>query len=327
MKHLATVLASIATFLLLAGSPLSYAAGTGADSYPNMPVRIVLPYPPGGAGDLVARYVAAKLTEKWGKTVIVENRPGAGTIIGASFVAQADPDGYTLLYTANSHIINAHLMKLPYDPMKSFVPITTTARAPYVLLLNPSVPANNLAQFLTYVKENPGKVNFGVMGVGGLTYIAAAQLQAMAGLKMEMVVYKGAAPAMQGILGGEIQAYYDTVSTIMPYLKEGRLKVIGVSGSNPIEGLPDVPPISKMVPGYDVMLWHGLFAPAGTPQEIVDRIATDVGDILNAKSTQEKFLPLGLEPFPQSPSQFAEYLKKEDTSTAKIIKDADIKLE
>ena len=328
MKHLGTILKSIvalAMLAMLAGLPLAHAAG--AVEYPANPVRIIIPYPPGGAGDLVARYVAARLTEKWGKAVVMENRPGGGTVIGATAVAQAAPDGYTLLYTANSHIINAHLMKLPYDPMNSFAPITTTARAPYLLLLNPSVPADNLAQFLAYAKANPGKVNFGVMGVGGLTYIAAAQLQAMTGIKMEMVVYKGAAPAMQGILGGETQAYYDTASTIMPYVKEGRLKAIGITGPTPDTDLPNVPQISKTVPGYEVMLWHGLFAPAGTPPAIVDKISRDVGDILNLPATHEKFSPLGLEPFPASPSEFAAYLKAEDASSARIIKEANIKLE
>jgi tripartite-type tricarboxylate transporter receptor subunit TctC len=322
MKFLGTIFKAATALAMLSAITPAYAAD--ANDYPSHPVRIIIPYTPGGAGDLVVRYVAAELTNKWGKTVVVENRPGGGTVIGASAVAKAEPDGYTLLYTANSHIINAHLMKLPYDAMKSFAPIGTTASAPYLLLLNPSVPANTMGEFLAYAKVNPGKLNFGVQSVGGLTYIAAEQLQAMAGIKMEMVAYKGAAPAMQGILSGDTQVYYDTASTTMPYVKEGKLKAIGVTGPTAYE---DIPPVSKTVPGYEIMLWHGLFAPAGTPPAIIDKVSRDVKEIINLPATRERFASLGLNPFPKNAAQFADYLKTEDASYAKIIKEANIKLE
>lgn len=317
-----TALAACA--LLAAGATL---AAEDAAKFPERPVRVIVPYAAGGTSDVLARLVAQKLSERWGQQVVIENRAGGGTVIGASAVARAAPDGHTLLLTNNTHFINPHLMaNLPYDAMRDFTPVSTLATSAYLLLLKPSVPAQNLQEFLAYVKAHPGKVNFGTHGPGGLTHLAAELLNMTAGTRMQMVQYKGAGPALTGILAGEVDVYLDAPATTVPHVKSGKLRAIGISGKTRLASLPDVPPISEAgVPGFDVTIWYGLLGPANLPAAVTRKINTDLAAVLALPEVKNKLEGLGVTPFASSQTDFVRFVQAEQDKYGRIVKAADIK--
>ena len=300
-------------------------AGAQAD-YPNRPIRLIVPYAAGGTSDLLARYIGQKLTDSWGQPVIVDNRPGGGTVIGASAVAKSPPDGYTFLLANNTHVINAHLMaSLPYDALKDFTPAATLATSAYLLLLNPSVPANDLRSFLALARSQPGKLNFGTHGVGGLTHLAAELLNSMAGIRLEMVQYKGAGPAMAGILGGEVQVYLDAPATTIPHVQSGKLRAIGITGTERLPTLAQVPTVAEAgLPGFDVTIWYGLLGPAGMPASIVAKLTAEINRVLAQPDVREKLVALGVTPYPSTGDAFSGFMRREHERYGRVIRDARI---
>jgi tripartite-type tricarboxylate transporter receptor subunit TctC len=298
-------------------------------AFPSKPVRLVVPYTAGGASDALARYIGVKLGEIWGQQVVVENRPGGGTAIGALAVAHAPPDGYTLLLVNNTHVINQLLMpNLPYDAFKDFTPVTTLATSPYLFLLNPGVPAHNLQEFIALAKSKPGKLNFGTGGIGGLTHLAGELFNSMAGVKISMIHYKGAAPVTNALLSGEIDAYLDTPATTLQFVQTGRLKTIGITGAKRLASLPQVPTVAEAgLPGFDVTLTFGFLGPAGLPPAIVRKLTADINRVLAMPDVDEKLSGLGVTPYPTDSADFTRWLKAEYDKYERVIQTAHIKIE
>src|SRR5512144_2335881 len=281
--------------LLVAG----FAAGAWAQDYPTKPIRIVVPFPPGGATDLLARAVAQRLTEKWGQAVLVDNRPGAGGNIGSELVAKSAPDGYTLeMGTVGTHSINASLYaKMPYDHVKDFVPIILVAGVPNVLVVNPALPVNSVQELVAYAKANPGKLNFASSGNGTSIHLSGELFKVMAGVQMTHVPYKGSAPALQDLIGGQVQLMFDNLPPSLPQIKAGKLRALAVTTATRSPALPDLPTIAESgLPGFEASSWFGIVAPAGTPPAIVAKLNAEVAKWLASPEAQEKLLALGANP-------------------------------
>ncbi|HYF16296.1 MAG TPA: tripartite tricarboxylate transporter substrate binding protein [Ramlibacter sp.] len=295
--------------------------------FPDKPVRIVLPYPPGGLSDVLARFIGQKLSERWRQQVVVDNRPGGGTVPGASAVQKSAPDGLTLLLHNNTHVINAHLIpNLPYSPIRDFTPVSMLATSAYLMLAKPQLPARTFQEFVALAKAEPSKFNFGTHGPGGLTHVAAEMLNAAAGIRMEIVQYKGAGPALNGILAGDIDVYFDAPATTLQHVQSGRLRALGISGRTRLPSLPQVPTLAEAgVSGYDVTIWYGLLGPAGVPEALVTRINNDVGAVLAQPDVRERLESLGVGAFPLPPASFAQLMRSDDERYGRIIRQANIK--
>lgn len=298
-------------------------------SYPTKQIRIIVPLTPGGSTDNMARLVAEKLRIAWGQPVIVENRPGANTIIGTELAARSAPDGYTLLVVSNTHdIIPLLKPNLPYDPVKSFIPVATLASARFVLLVHPSVPANNLQQFIALAKSKPGQLNFGSSGSGSGAHIAGEVFNELAGVHIQHIPYKGGAQSMTDAIGGQVQVSFNTPMIAAPYIKSGQLKGLAVSGKTRLALLPQVPTFSEAgLPAYDERAWQGVFAPAGTPKPIVEKLSAEIARILNTPSVQQQLQKEGVEPFISTPDQFAALIQADTQKLTNLIKTNNIKLE
>jgi tripartite-type tricarboxylate transporter receptor subunit TctC len=270
----------VAVALLAAGAlglvPLAHAQS----GYPGKPVRLVVPFPAGGTTDILARAVAQKLSEAWGQSVVVDNRPGAGGNIGSELVARAAPDGYTLLMgTVGTHAINASLYsKMPYDHVKDFAPVILVAGVPNVLVVNPSVPVNSVPELIAYLKANPGKVNFASSGSGTSIHLSGELFKVMTGVQMTHVPYKGSAPALTDLVGGQVQLMFDNLPSSLAFIKAGKLRALAVTSAARAAALPDVPTIAESgVPGFEASSWVGVLAPTGTPPDVIARINAEVG--------------------------------------------------
>jgi len=257
---------------------LMLAAGAACASaqvaYPNKPVRLVVPYPPGGIGDTLARELGTQLGVRLGQPVIVDNRPGGSQMIGADVVAKSPPDGYTLfLGSLSSLVLNVYSHKsMTYDPCKDFSPVSMFFNTPLYLVVNPSMPVKNVQEFVDYTKAHPGKVSFGSIGTGSSLHLSGEMFKAAAGVDMLHVPYKGSVPAVTDLIGGQIQALFDAGTSSLPQVRGGKLRVLGVTSAKRASGTPDIPAIAETVPGYDASFWFAIFAPAGTPKPIVDRL-------------------------------------------------------
>jgi tripartite-type tricarboxylate transporter receptor subunit TctC len=301
-----------------------------AQAYPSKPIRLVVPFPAGGSLDVIARAIGQKLSEAWGQPVIVDNRPGAGGNIGADLVAKSAPDGYTVLEGAlSTHAVNVSLYaKLPYDPIKDFAPITLVAVTPNVLVLNPSVPANSVKELIAYAKANPGKLSFGSGSNGSAGHLAGELFKIDAGVDMVHVPYKGAAPAMQDLLGGQIQLMFDNLANSMQQVRAGKLKALAVTTQQRSPLVPDLPTLAEAgVPGFDISTWWGFMAPAGTPSYIIAKWNTEVTRILRTPEMKAVFALQGAEPAPDTPEQFASFIKSEIPKYAKIVKESGAKVD
>ena len=309
---------------VVAGLIVSNAAP--AQSWPTRPVRFVVPFIAGSSPDVTARLVATRLTEALGQTVIVENRPGAAGIIGAELVAKSAPDGYTLLYPVNSVICaNQHLYpKLPYDALKSFVPVTMTVNFGYVLLARSSFPANDLNGLIALAKAEPDKLNFGSGGIGVGNHIAMEMLLQMTGAKMVHIPHRDSAVS---VVMGDSDVSMVPATTAIPLIRGGKTKGFGVSVPNRLAALPDMPSIGEIVPGYSADAWHGLLAPAGTPQPVVERLAAETAKVLAIPEIRKRLLDLGLTPIGDTPAQFAATVKSDFDKWGRAIRAANIKLE
>jgi tripartite-type tricarboxylate transporter receptor subunit TctC len=324
MKTQAAVIGCIAT---LAGS---HTESVFAQSYPTRAVRIVVAQAAGAQSDLFARLLGQKLGESLGQSVISDPRPGAGGAIGAEMVARATPDGYTLLMGTNStHGSNPALfLKLPYDPIKDFAPITLTVITPYVLTLHPSLPATDLKQFIAFAKARPGQLNYASAGNGSTHHLCGELLKSMAGLNIVHVPYKGGPPATMAVLGGEMSMHFSTVSALHMHIKNGKLKAPGVTAAKRSSLLPDVPTLSEAgLPGFEMLSWFGLLAPASTSQTIISRLNAETIKALNTSEMKSSIAAQGAEVMPGSPDQFADYIKSEIARIGKIAKTAGIKAE
>jgi len=315
----------MARWLLAASIALFSALGL-AQGFPERPVRIVVPLTPGGSPDTIARAIAAALQGAWPQPVVVENRPGGSQNIGADLVAKSPPDGHTwLLAPDNVFSVNPYLGKPPFDPLTDFIPVTLLARIQFLLVVHPSVPANSVAELIAHAKSKPGELNHGSSGNGSPQHLGAAMLQLMTGTKMNHVPYKGAAPAVADLLPGRIQVWIGAANTLLPHIREGKLKLLASSAPQRFPNLGDTPTIGESVPGYALDPWLGLFVPAKTPMETVQKIHSEVTKIVNAPELKGRLAPQGIMLETNSPAEFAKYIRDDNTRWGKVIREAGIK--
>jgi len=298
--------------------------------YPTRPVHIVVPYPAGGAVDAFARVLTQQLSELWGQQVVVDNRPGASTMIGADQVAKSPPDGYTLLLTAElTLVIVPHLYeKIPYDPLRDFTPIVALVSATQALVANPSLPVKTVKDLVALAKTKPGQLTYGSFGNGSTGHLNMEVLQAMTGARFNHIPYNGAGPAMNDVIGGHIDFMLAALSIVKGNVQAGKLRMIGVGSNHRSSEFPDVPTISESgAPGFEAKSWFGLVAPAGTPPDVIKKINQDVTKVISDRAFAEKFLAAqGLEPITGTPEQFAALVRAETVRWGKVVKDADIKV-
>ena len=299
-------------------------AAAAQDAYPARTVTVIVPQAPGGANDAIARIVTQKLTEQTGQQFIVDNRTGAGGNIGTAAAAKAKPDGYTLLLTVNStHVINPWLYKAPgFDPVKDFEPITPVATAGYVLVANNDFPPNNVAELIKSAKAAPGKYLIASAGNGTLNHLIGEMLQKASGIQLTHVPYKGAAAAVTDVIGGQVQLSVQSLPSSISFIKAGRLKVLGVVNEKRVSALPEVPTIGETIKGFGSTPWYGLFAPAGTPKAIVERLQSEAAKALDSADAREKLAGVGCEPFKSSPQQFASLIKDDLLKWQRIVKES-----
>jgi len=299
-----------------------FAATAHADTYPSKPVTMVVPYPAGGATDVVARAVAERLTQSWGQSVIVENRAGAGTTIGASSVARSKGDGYTLFMTTSAHTISGHLYnKLSYDPVKDFAPITLVTKVPLVLVVNPAVPAKTLPEFLAYLKQNGGSVNFASPGNGTAQHLSGELFKIATQSGITHVPYRGDAPAFTDLAGGQVQMMLATITSALPLIESGKLRALAVANGKRVQALRNVPTFAEAgMPGFEAATWFGLLAPASIPQEQAQRIYEDVSRIVATPDMQKRLEGLGGEVVNSTPKAFAAFMNQEEEKWGQAVK-------
>jgi tripartite-type tricarboxylate transporter receptor subunit TctC len=305
-------------------------ASVNAQSYPSRVVRLVVPFPPGGPLDISGRLLAQKLSEAWGQSVVVENRPGAGGNIGADLVAKSAPDGYTIVMGAlSTHAVNPSLYpKMPYDAVKDFAPITLLATTPNVLVVNPSLPVNSVKDLIAYAKANPGKLSFGSGSNGSAGHLAGELFKVDTGTDIVHIPYKGGAPATQALLAGDVQFMFDNLANATPQIKAGKLKALAVTTADRSKLAPDLPTMAEAgVAGFDISTWFGLLAPAGTPKDVVAKWNADVTRILNSPEMRERLTLLGAEAAPTTPEQFAAFIQRELAKYARIVKASGAKVD
>ena len=295
-----------------------------AQSYPVKPVRIVVPFPPGGTSDILARTLGQKLAEEWGQQVVVDNRPGAGANIGAENVARSAAEGYSLLILSTAHTINPSLYKkLAYDPVKDFAPVTMLVATSQVLVVHKSVPVSTLKEFIAFAKKHPGELLYSSAGSGSQPHLSAELFKTMTGINYVHVPYKGAPPAMVDLLAGHVALTFATAPSAVPYVKSGQLRALGVSTAKRIAALPDVPTIAEAgVPGYEATGWNGLVAPAGTPAPIIEKLNGAFVKVLRTPAVASYLSGQGADPDPGTAAEFAAYIKSEIAKWAKVVQDS-----
>jgi len=298
-----------------------------AQSYPTKPIRLVVPYPPGGPTDFVGRAVSAKLTELLGQQVVVDNRPGAGTIIGSELIARAAPDGYNLLFGTGGGTFLAPLMlpKVPYDPQKDFASVAMLVMSPQVLVVHPSVGANSVKELIAVAKAKAGQLNFSSVGTGTSPHLGGELFKSLAGVDILHVPYKGTAPAMTDLIAGRVQLAFSSIPTVLTHVQAGRLRMLGTGGTKRSPALPDIPPIADTVPGFELVTWYAIFAPAGTPVAIVNRLSSETAKVLKDADIQKRFGDQGLEPTIMTPQELKRYTESDVSRWTKLIKAANIK--
>jgi tripartite-type tricarboxylate transporter receptor subunit TctC len=307
----------LAAALLTAGDPAA------AQSYPNRPIRMVVPLSPGGFADVPARLVAPKLSAALGQQVFVENKPGAGGTIGADFVAKSKPDGYTLLFTGTPHVISAWLYKnLPYDALKDFAPVALVASGPYVVVVNPQLQVSSVSELVALAKAQPGKIDFASSGNGSAQHLVGALFNSMAGIELNHVPYKGSGPAMQDLVSGQVKVSFAGIPNVMTHVRSGRLRALAVTTPKRSPDLPDVPTVAEAgVPGYEATLWLNLAAPAGTPPEIVQRLYVEVGKVLQDPDVLQGFRAAGVEASLLDPAALGAFMRSEHEKWGKVVRD------
>lgn len=304
-------------------------AGTAAaQNYPVKPVRIVVPFSPGGPNDILARIIAQKLTESWGQQVLVENRPGGGTVIGTEIVAKSPPDGHNLLMVSTSHTTNPTLVrKLPFDTLRDLAPVILVANSSNVLLAHPSLPAKSVKELIAIAKARPDQVAYGSGGNGTSTHLSGEMLCQMGGVKMIHVPYKGAGPANIALLSGQITWMFGNAIPSVPYIKSGRLRALAVTGRQPIPALPGVPIVASTLPGFEANSWYGVSAQGGTPKDVIAKLNQDIGRILRTSDMRARLEAEGAEAGGGDPEEFGRFFRSEIDKWAQVIRSAGIRLE
>jgi tripartite-type tricarboxylate transporter receptor subunit TctC len=304
----------------------SLAAEANAQSWPSRPVRIVVPSPPAGGTDIIARVMADNFSRVFKQQFFVENRPGAGNMIGIESVARAAPDGYTFLLTASTLSLNSVLYKkISYDPIKDFAPITIAATAPNVLIINPAIPAKTLKEFIALAKKEAGKLTYGTPGIGTSPHMSMELFKSLAGVDLQHIPYRGTAPALTDVISGQITSMFSNALTAKPQIESGKVRALGVTTTTRSGTMPDIPAIAEAgVPGYDAVQWYGFLAPAGTPQPILAQIHAEAMKALNSAEMKEKLASDGAEPAPSTPEAFAAHIRNEIEKWRKVAKAAGI---
>ena len=306
---------------------LALVSAAAAAQFPTKPVRIVVPYAPGGGTDIISRQLAQKLAEAWGQNVFVENRAGANGITGTEVILKSAPDGHNLVVVVAAHVINASLQaSMPFDPVADVTPITLIARSPWVIVVTPSVPAKDLREFVSYAKANPGKLRFGSSEPS--SRLAGEQFKQLAGIDLQHVPYKGGSQIMTDMLGGHIETGFTSTLTVLQHYKSGKLKVLAVAGKLRHPSMPDVPTaIEAGYPDYETYAWYGMYGPKGMPREVVTRIQQEIARVLNLPDMNERLSQFGAEPIASSPENFAAFTRAEHDKFAKLVKAAGIRPE
>jgi len=302
----------------LAGAVLLLASATAfAQAFPSKPIRIVVPFPPGGGADTLARIMEPKLASIWAQPVIVENRPGASGHIGADFVAKSVPDGSTLLMSSTASLTEKNV--------DQFAPVSLVSASPYVVVANPKVAAANIRELIAFARANPGKLSFGSSGTGAASHLSAELLKSMAGIDLLHVPYKGTGQAVTDLVAGHLDLMFAPAQTVMPYVRESRLKALAITGSKRSETLPDLPTVAESgLPGYEAVGWFGLLAPAATPKATVAKLSADANRVLAMRDVREKMLGLGAEPAGNTPEEFASFVRGDQAKWSRLMKEAGI---
>lgn len=312
---------------LFAALTIGMACAVVAQPYPSKPVRVILGFPPGGAVDILTRIMAPKLSEKWGQQIVVDNRPGAGSMIAAEIVANGAADGYALLMITASHIVSASLYrKLAFHPVDSFAAVTQVAATSIALLTHPSVPVKSVKELIALAKARPGQLNFGSSGTGSILHLAGELFKRMAGVNIVHVPYKGAGPAYIDLIGGQLELMFGAVPSALPHVEAGKLRAIAVTSAKRWPALPEVPTIAESgVPGYEVTNWYGLLAPAGTARQIVERLHDEFAGVLRMQDVAQAFMRSGAEPVSSTPREFQALLSSELAKWTQVIREAGIR--
>lgn len=319
MRHAIAAGASAAALIALFTVPLDVGA---QDKYPSKPVTLIVPQAPGGANDTVARLVAHKLSENLGQQFVVENRPGAGGNVGTALAAKAARDGYTLMLTVQSaHVINPALYKSTgFDPVKDFAPVSLVGTVAYVLVAHPAFPANNIKELIAEAKSKPGQLNYASAGNGTLNHLLGEILKTQAGIDVVHIPYKGAAASATDVVGGRVPLSFQSMPSVVSFIQAGKLKVLGVANEKRVPSLPNMPTIGETIPGFGATSWYGMFAPAGTPKEIITRLHGEIVKALGAKDLQDKMAAQGAEPAANTPEEFAAMIQQELPKWAAAVK-------
>ena len=322
------------TGLRAAGLPalliaLAASAPAAAQQYPSRPVRFIVAFSTGGAADLLARTIGQKLSERWNQQVVIDNRAGAGGMIGMQLAAKAPADGYTLLMGSSSNLaIGPALQPNPgYDPAKDYAAVTDVANVPIVMAIHPSIPAKTLAELVQHAKARPGQLSFASSGAGATPHISGELFRLRAGIELLHVPYKGGGEAVSAVLGGQVPISFGAVSTSIPHMKSGKLRGLGVTSPKRLASLPDVPAIAEYIPGYEVVQWFGVFVPAGTPRPLVARLNTEIRAVLALPEVRERYVSLGVEPQDSSAEAFGAYVQAEIVKWSRLLKEMGIRSE
>jgi len=307
---------------------LAFATAASAQTYPTKPLRLVIPFPPGGSNDVVGRMIAFQLSERLGKSVVVDNQGGAGGIIGTEAVARASPDGYTLLLISVAHAFGASMYKLPYDPVGAFAPVSILGTGPVALCVNPKLPVSSLEDLIALAKSKPGELNYATAGVGSFQHLSSALFKLQSGLDIVHIPFKGGGPAMADVVAGNTQIVIGSLIQMLPQINSGRLKILGIGSAKRVPALPNVPTISEAgVPGYEATNWWGIIAPAGTPKAVIDRLHKELSAVLATSETKKRFETEGGEAVQMSSEDFGKFIVAETAKWAKVVKEAGIKPE
>jgi len=325
MRGMKFVLGSVAP---IAAAMLGVAPPAIAQQYPTKPVRIIVPFAPGGGSDFIARFTAQRLTAALGWQVIVENRPGAGGLLGIESGVKADPDGYTLTLINSSYTVNPALYPIKFDPLNDITPVIQVSQGPILVVANPKLPVKTTKELIALAKSKPGQISFASAGQGSTSHMAAELFMSTAGIKMNHIPYKGTGPALTDTIGGQTEIFFSSTATALPHVKAGRLRAIAVTTAKRLAAEPDVPALAESgVPGYDVALFYGLVGPKGLPRPVVDRINTEVNKILKLKETADQLQTDGVSPAGGTPEKFAQQIRKEVELWRKVVAATGVKVE
>jgi len=322
--NLSAILSAFALLFLCGGAP----SPAHAQTYPARPIRLIIPFPPGGSNDIVGRMIGAQLSQRLGQQVVPDNRGGAGGVIGTEGAARSQPDGYTLLIVSIAYAYNPSLYKLSFDPVKSFTPVSLLGRGPNVLAVHPSLPVKSTRELIALAKARPGQLLYASAGVGTFQHLSSELFRMMAGISMVHVPFKGGGPAMIDVIAGNSQISIGSLIQTLPHIRSGRLKALGTGGAKRVPALPDVPTISESgLPGYEANNWWGVLAPAGTPSAVVTKLNDELAAILKSAETQKRFSSEGAEAVSMAPDAFGKFIASEMAKWSKVVKEAGIRAE